>query len=459
MVAQQRIHGEAQGGMSTEQEQETQPQAGVTRYVVRTLMGLEPQVVSELEEYGAVEVELGRRSAAFGATKTVLYRYLQSTRFAVRVLRPIFEFKAKGPDALHATAVQLDWGRWVDPRRSMALDVTVNSEDFPHDQFAMFRLKDALSDHFKSFARGGSVSHLDINRTNPEQLIHLHIAGDQVTISLDLIGKEALFKRGYRAPRARAPLNEVLTAGLLGLAGWRPGETLVDPMCGSGTFAIEAGLWTAGVPIHAGRREWTLFGMPSFDADLWRTVGEEARKERIERAPILASDWNKHPVGDARESVRKAGLEHLVRVEVADFLEMRPPRDTEPGLVVLNPPYGQRVHADDLEHLYGGIGGALKHRWSGWRAALLFPKDLDAQHRIGLKPRVKHTVMNGPLTCTWAVYDLFKGKRADYLAGDERAGHGVEGSAAEGAATDPGSEEGETVRFRRPRVQVPKDED
>lgn len=458
MVAQQGIHSEAQGGMSTEQEEQIQPQERVTRYVVRTLMGLEPQVVSELEEHGAVEVELGRRSAAFGATKATLYRYLQSTRFAVRVLRPVFEFKAKGPDALYEAALKLDWGLWVDPRRSMALDVTVNSDEFPHDQFAMFRLKDAMSDHFKSFGRAGAVHHLDINRTNPEQLIHLHIAGEQVTISLDLIGKDALFKRGYRAPGARAPLNEVLTAGLLGLAGWRPGETLVDPMCGSGTFAIEAGLWTAGVPIHAGRREWTLFGMPSFDGDLWREVGEASRQERIERAPILASDWNKHPVGDARESVRTAGLEHLVRVEVADFLEMRPPRDTEPGLVVLNPPYGQRVHVDDLDHLYGGIGGALKHRWSGWRAGLLFPKDLEAHHRIGLKPRIKHTVMNGPLTCTWAVYDLFKGKRADHLAGDERATSDVEAPQTEG--TDSAlSEEGETMRFRRPRVQAPKEED
>lgn len=443
---------------------ETQAEAAqmppdTVQYVVRTLMGLEPQVATELEEHGALGVEVGRRSVTFHATKAVLYGYLQATRFAVRVLRPVFRFEADGPDALHALAVKLDWGKWVDPRRSMALDVTANSDHFPHDQFAMFRLKDAMSDHFKSFARGRAVHHLNINRTAPEQLIHLHIAGEQVTISLDLIGKDALFKRGYRAPRARAPLNEVLTAGLLGLAGWRPGETLVDPMCGSGTFAIEAGLWTAGVPIHAGRREWTLFGMPDFDADLWRTVGENARKERIDRAPILASDWNKHPVGDARESVRKAGLEHLVRVEVADFLGMRPPRDVEPGLIVLNPPYGLRVEADDLENLYGGIGGALKHRWSGWRAALLFPKDLEAHHRIGLKPSAKHTVMNGPLTCTWAVYDLFKGKRADHLSGGLEAG--VDEPAMEGAPpTDvvAPEQEGETVRFRRPRIQSPKEE-
>ena len=164
-------------------------------------------------------------------------------------------------------------------------------------------------------------------------------------------------------------------------------------------------------------------------------------------------------MGDARESVRKAGLEHLVRVEVADFLGMRPPRDVEPGLIVLNPPYGLRVEADDLENLYGGIGGALKHRWSGWRAALLFPKDLEAHHRIGLKPSAKHTVMNGPLTCTWAVYDLFKGKRADHLSGAVEAG--VDQPAAEGAPpTDvvAPEQEGETVRFRRPRIQSPKEE-
>jgi len=127
---------------------------------------------------------------------------------------------------------------------------------------------------------------------------------------------------------------------------------------------------------------------------------------------------------------------------------------------VLNPPYGQRVQAADLENLYGGIGGALKHRWSGWRAALLFPKDLEAHHRIGLKPTVKHTVMNGPLTCTWAVYDLFKGKRADHLAGDVDEGDAKESGPphALDAARD-ASEGGVTVRFRRPRIQAAKDED
>lgn len=415
-------------------------------YVCRTLMGLEPLVAAELEALGAVDVELGRRSVTFSCEEEVLYRFLQTSRFAVRVLRPVFRFQANGPDDMYAKAVQLDWGMWVDPRRSLALDVTVNSPDFPHDQFAMFRLKDAMSDHYQSRSNGNGGVHLDINRMAPEQLVHLHIAGDNVTISLDLIGKDALFKRGYRAPRARAPLNEVLTAGLLGLAGWKPGQTLIDPMCGSGTFSIEAGLWTAGVPIHAGRTAWTLFGMPQFNADLWRAVSESAREERISRAPILASDWNKHPVGDARESVRTAGLEHLVRVEVADFLDLKPPRGVEPGLIVLNPPYGQRVHADDLENLYGGIGGALKHRWTGWRAGLLFPKELEAQHRIGLKPSVKHTVMNGPLSCTWALYDLYKGKRVDHLYGDSKN----EAEAPAEAVVEP---EAKTVRFRRPRVQ------
>ena len=434
--------------MSEKQEEPVvleQP-SGMVGYVCRTLMGLEPLVSSELEALGAIDVVPGRRSVSFFISEEGLYRFLQTSRFAVRVLRPVFRFKANGPDDMYAKAVKLDWGLWVDPRRSLALDVTVNSPEFPHDQFAMFRLKDAMSDHYQARSNGNGGVHLDINRMEPEQLVHLHIAGEDVTISLDLIGKDALFKRGYRAPRARAPLNEVLTAGLLGLAGWKPGQTLVDPMCGSGTFSIEAGLWTAGVPIHAGRNAWTLYGMPQFNSDLWREVSESARAESISRAPILASDWNKHPVGDARESVRTAGLEHLVRVEVADFLDLKPPRGVEPGLIVLNPPYGQRVHADDLDNLYGGIGGALKHRWTGWRAGLLFPKELEAQHRIGLKPSVKHTVMNGPLSCTWALYDLYKGKRVDHLYGDAKSDSATEVE----NKVDP---EGETVRFRRPRVQ------
>ena len=145
-------------------------------------------------------------------------------------------------------------------------------------------------------------------------------------------------------------------------------------------------------------------------------------------------------------------------MEVADFLDLRPPRGVQPGLVVLNPPYGQRVHADDLENLYGGIG-ALKHRWTGWRAALLFPKDLEAQHRIGLKPSAKHTVMNGPLACTWAIYDLFKGKRAEHLSGATAEGAQGSGDRPDAAPVTVAVEaEGESVRFGRPRFQQPRDE-
>ena len=172
-------------------------------YVCRTLMGLEPLVAAEVEALGATEVKTGRRSVTFHIGEAGLYQFLQTTLRGPR-LRPVFRFKAKGPDDLHAKAVKLNWSQWVDARRSMALDVTVHSEHFPHDQFAMFRLKDAMSDHFRDRMKGGGSGHLNINRTAPEQLIHLHIAGEDVTISLDLVGKEALFKRGT-APPVPAP--------------------------------------------------------------------------------------------------------------------------------------------------------------------------------------------------------------------------------------------------------------
>ena len=159
---------------------------------------------------------------------------------------------------------------------------------------------------------------MNINRT-AEQLIHLHIAGEDVTISLDLVGKEACSSGGTTS--SRAPLNEVLTAGLLALASWKPGMALVDPMLGQAPFPLRRAFGRLACRC-AERRDWTLFGMPQFNAKLWREVGSPFRSN-IDRAPILASDWNKHPVGDAREASGPWAWA-LIRVEVADFLDLNP---------------------------------------------------------------------------------------------------------------------------------------
>jgi putative N6-adenine-specific DNA methylase len=381
-------------------------------FLAKTQQGLEGFLAEELKALGAQNIVEGRRSVEFEGDQFTLYRVLLASRFALRILKPIFTFRAQGPDSLYKHAVRLNWGKHVNPHRSLVLHVTAYSDHFPHDRFAMYRLKDAMQDHFRDRGKG----HLDIDRDNPEQIVHLHISGEDVTVSLDAAGTQPLFKRGYRPRGARAPLNEVLTAGLLAMAGWKPGEILIDPMCGAGTFSMEAALWTAQTPVNWNRQDWACHLWSDFHEGMWDAVRKELLPQHIEKAPILASDNNEFAVGDAKEAARDAGVEHLVRIGVEDFLHMYPPRDVEPGLIVLNPPYGERIREDQLEALYRKIGQMLKFRWAGWRAAVLVPEDLHEAKQIGLKHTARFKVFNGPLACNWSVYDLFDGKRADKLS-------------------------------------------
>lgn len=417
----------------------------VSAYVAKTQQGLEGLLMEELSSLGASKVVEGRRSVEFQCDRFTLYKILLCSRYAIRVLRPIYNFRAQGPDSLYNQAVRLRWGEYVNPHRSLVIHVTAFSENFPHDRFAMYRLKDAMVDHFRDRGKG----HLNIDKDNPEQIVHLHISGEDITVSLDAGGAEPLFKRGYRPRGARAPLNEVLAAGLLGLAGWKPGMTLIDPMCGAGTFSMEAALWTSQTPVNWSRTNWACHNWEDFHQGMWEALREELLPKHIEKAPILASDLNEYAADDAREAARDAGVEHLVRIGVEDFMFMWPPPDVEPGLIVLNPPYGERIREDQLAALYRRIGQCLKFRWMGWRVAILAPTELYEAKQIGLKFTVRHAVFNGPIACRWSVYELFDGKRVDLLLRNKE-----EAAAAEASALNESGENGATKkRGTRPRIQ------
>jgi putative N6-adenine-specific DNA methylase len=374
----------------------------MSAYHAKTFAGLEELLAGELRALGATAVEPGRRGVAFEADMETLIRTCISSRYALTVHRPILAFDAEHPDELHRLASEWDWSSALAPGRTFAIDATVHSPRFfPHSQFAMLRLKDAIVDHF---TRRGALRP-SVERTRPDIRIHLHIADRAVTIALDAAG-ESLSRRGYRPPAAVAPLNEVLAAGLLGLAGWEPGTPLYDPMCGSGTFTVEAALAASGYPVNWHRRAFAFMQWRGYDPDAWWAVRDQLRQDIVPiPTPMFASDKDMRAVVQTRAALADMELAGDAEVGRADFFRTEP--RTPDGLIVLNPPYGERLAVADAERMYTDIGDHIKFNWPGFTAFVLSP-DLEGLKRIGMKPFVRHKVFNGPLECRWVGFTSIK---------------------------------------------------
>ena len=376
------------------------------KYHAKTHTGFEPLVTDELRKHGATEIEVGRRGVGFTATAEVMYRHCLQARFTLRVLRILYSFQAKNTDELYRLSARWSWEDILSKDGTFTIDSTIYSDDFKHDQFATLRLKDAIVDRFR--AKTGIRPSVD--RTNPDARIHLHISKQAVTISLDASG-DPLSRRGYRSRKAIAPLNEVLAAGLLALSGWRPGMTLYDPMCGSGTFTCEAALWASGMPVQMNRSHFAFMEWLNFNKAAWVTVRDEAMDYNEEiPTKIFASDNNPDAISQTKYALSQLDLpSHDVSVDLIDFF-LSEPNTTEAGVVVLNPPYGERMEPEDIDEMYAAIGDRLKFNWPGFKAWII-SSNYFALKRIGLRPNHRHKVHNGPLECRWNGYDLYAGSR------------------------------------------------
>ena len=372
-------------------------------YFVKTLAGFEGFLEKELISLGGTHVEQAKRGVEFQADMATLFRVCLCSRFALTVLRPVLTFDAQNPDALYDEAKRWDWGAIMTAQSSFAIDVTVHSAVFTHSQFAMLRLKDAVVDHFREFSglRPG------INREEPDLRIHLHIAHTTVTISLDAAGRP-LSRRGYRPAGAKAPLNEVLAAGLLAHAGWKPGIPLYDPMCGSGTFSVEAALWADGFPIQWHRRKFAFMDWRGYDEDEWWVVRDELKESREPVATkIFASDRDFAAISQTRQALSTMELDEQVQLGRSDFFRLKP--ETDEGIMVLNPPYGERMPLEDAPAFYGKIGDAFKSNWPGF-SAWIISADVDGMKQVGLKIKRRIKCFNGAMECRWMGWDLYEGK-------------------------------------------------
>ena len=375
--------------------------------LAKTFKGLEEVLAGELVQLGANNVQIERRAVSFTGDKRMLYIANFCLRTASRVLVPIATFKAKNTDDIYLQVKQLDWAQYMTAKTTFQIDATVYSDLFRHSQFVTYRVKDAIVDWWMEH-EGKRPS---VQLTNPDVYLNVHIAGDTVTLSLDSSG-ESLHKRGYRVANTQAPINEALAAGMLLLAGWNGQGDFYDPMCGSGTLLIEAALIARNIAPGIYRKGFAFEKWANFDADLFEDISSDDSRERDFQHKIYGSDAGFYAVQAANKNIQSAHLQRDIEVKQIRIQELKlAEKNTEGALIMINPPYGERLAQDrDVLRLYQDMGTTLKHRFSGATAWIISSNE-EALKCIGLRPAKKIHLVNGDLECLFNKYELFKGDR------------------------------------------------
>ena len=378
--------------------------------LAKTFKGLEQVLANELIELGANNVQIERRAVSFTGDKRMLYTANFCLRTASRILVPIATFKAKKTDDIYEQVKLLDWAQYMTAKTTFQIDATVYSDLFRHSQFITYRVKDAIVDWWME--HGGVRPSVQL--TNPDLYLNVHIAGDLVTLSLDSSG-ESLHKRGYRVANTQAPINEALAAGMLLLAGWKGQSDFYDPMCGSGTLLIEAALIARNIAPGIYRKGFAFEKWANFDADLFEDIYSDDSREREFTHKIYGSDAGFYAVQAATKNVQSANLQRDIEVKQIRVQELRlADQTTEDALVMMNPPYGERLSQDkDVLRLYQDMGTALKHQFSGATAWIISSNE-DALKCVGLRPAKRIRLVNGDLDCLFNKYELFKGDRKSW---------------------------------------------
>lgn len=383
------------------------------RFFATCPRGLERVLADELAALGSRDVAAVDGGAGFAGDLAACYRANLESRVASRVLWQIGHAPYRSEHDIFEAARALAWPRHFDVDRTIRVNVSAIKSPVKSLDFVTLRVKDAVCDSFRE--KHGKRP--DVDTQMPDVRIHVFLTHDTATFYLDTSG-DALFKRGWRTGGGEAPLRENLAAGILKLAGWSAPATLYDPMCGSGTFLVEAAMMALDAAPGANR----AFGfekLGNFEAKTWRTLRETAaaRRKPAVPLPIHGSDKLGSTLTLARENLAAAGLENTALLKQMDILDGGPPAQS--GIMVLNPPYGERLGEDaELAAFYPKLGDALKQRYAGWTAYIL-TADLRLAKMIGLKASKRTPLYNGALECRLFEYRMIAGTMRRARGGDE----------------------------------------
>lgn len=375
--------------------------------IAKTIFGLEEILSNELQRLGARNIEVHNRAVSFTGDLGFLYKANLCLRTALRVLVPFKTFKVTDEKSLYTSIQSVNWEDYMEVTDTFAIDTVINSELFTHSQYLSQKTKDAIVDQFR--AKRGERPSVDLDR--PTIRINLHIFNDVATIAFDSSG-ESLHKRGYRDKTNLAPINEVLAAGLVLLSGWDRRSNFIDPMCGSGTILIEAALIANNIPPGYYREEfgfqrWEKF--MAFDEELWNTIFDSSiNKITNHNQTIIGGELSPNVAKKAKENCKLAKVEDVVSIRNCDMKDFEVPAGK--GVVIINPPYGERMVKDNIEELYKMMGDTFKQKFSGYDCWIL-SSNMEAFKHVGLRPSRKITLFNGQLECKFLKYEMYSGTK------------------------------------------------
>ncbi len=365
----------------------------MNRYFATSPRGLENLLAEELAALGAAQVKAAAGGVEFAGDWPVCYRANLESRIATRILW----FAAKAPytreEDIYRLALAQRWPDWFPVTRTLRVVTTATKSPLRSIDFVTLRVKDAVCDRFR--AQGGERPSVDTRE--PDVRIHVYLTESECSLYIDTSGAP-LWQRGLRQASVEAPLKENLAAGILKLTGWQPGTPLVDPMCGSGTFLLEAVQMALDRAPGLGR-SFAFEKLTPFDALAWSRLraAAEARCRPAQPLPIWGSDRDERAVRATRRNLQEAGFGNAAKVTSADMLTLEKPADA--GILVANPPYGERIgEQEELAAFYPQLGAALKRHWSGWNC-YFFTADTRLPKGVGLKPSRKTPLFNGALEC------------------------------------------------------------
>lgn len=364
--------------------------------------GTEPFLAEELETLGCKRIRQDRGGVRFFAALDEIARVLIHSRIAMRLLYPLRQFEAQGADGLYEAAHAIPWEDWLARGSTFSIEATLKDTEHTHSGFVALKLKDGLVDRLRE--KWGVRP--DVDTKNPTFHVVAHLAKTSLSVSLDLSG-EPLFKRGYRQATTAAPMKETLAAAVLLASKYDGSEPFVDPMCGSGTLAIEAGL-LATRRAPGLKRTFAAEAWPSFAPKL-KPLLDDVRAEahaqvRPPPAPLFARDYDDEVLTAVKRNVVVAGLSTAIRVDSVDATTGSPP-ECAPGLVCTNPPYGERLGTGGqkgMKSFFHKLGANLK-RWDGWRFSVLAGNDA-FESAFGMRPATRQPLWNGAIECELLQY-------------------------------------------------------
>lgn len=374
-------------------------------YIAKTLFGLEKVLAEELQNLGAADISVLNRAVSFKGDKRLLYKANYRLRTALKILVPVTEGVISNEKELYDFVRTVHWDRFLGVNDTLAVEVSMNTRLFSHTQYIAQKIKDAVVDQFRD--KFGSRPSVDLD--NPSLRINAYISENSIVLSRDSSG-ESLHRRGYRVRQGPAPLNEVLAAGLIKISGWNTGMPLVDFMCGSGTIPIEAAMIALDIPPGDLRADYGFRRWKDYDSVLFNEIVNEKKSLAGSDIRIVASDISSDALRLARQHAQNAGVFKNISFSATDFRQFMPPAG--PGMVIINPPYGERIVQDNLNELYTSIGDKLKKEFAGYEAWVL-SANAEAMKHIGLRPSPKVILYNGQLECRFNRYSLYSGSKKE----------------------------------------------